>query len=66
MAENEAKEKIKSLIDYKFLLTLTEVAQLYGWNGDFIEISSFVEDLHRYNGIEIESLEPYKIEEDDQ
>ena len=41
MTENEAKEKIKSLIDYKFLSTLTEVARLYGWSGDFIEISSF-------------------------
>jgi len=66
MTENEAEEKIKSLINYDFLLTLTEVAKLYGWSGDFCEISSFVEELHKFNGIEIENLEPYEIEEDDQ
>ena len=34
-----------------FLEELRERARIYGWDGDFVEVLRFVEDLHREAGV---------------
>lgn len=60
MTFDESEDKIKKLLDKEFLDKLLEIGKLYGWNGDYIEISSFIEDLHEYHGIKKVDTEPYE------
>lgn len=57
------EEQLQQLVTPEFLATLLEVSKLYGWKGDYFEISNFVKDLHDIKGIEIINNEPYKIED---
>jgi hypothetical protein len=56
----EAAEKLKPLLTDEFLTTLTEAAKIYGWDGDYTEIASFVGNLHEAAGKEKPNLEPYE------
>lgn len=51
--------KLKALIDRKFLETLKEVAKIYGYDGDYIEISRFVEYLFVIGHVELPDMKPY-------
>ena len=62
MTELIKKEQLEKLVTTEFLITLLEVSKLYGWDGDYFEISNFVEELHKIKGIENGIVEPYKIE----
>jgi len=62
MTEDIKNEQIKQLVTPEFLETLGEVAKLYGWSGDYVEISNFVESLYEIKNIKHISEEPYIIE----
>lgn len=64
MTEQEQQNKLKELLTEDFITKLIEVAKLYGWSGDAIEIAGFVEGLYYHaNGKPLETdLEPYEIE----
>lgn len=62
MTESEAEKRIEQLLTAEFLTTLTEIAKLYGWNGDYCEIGGFVEQLHMAKRLPIPDLEPYNLE----
>ena len=64
MTYGEAENRMKELCDEQFLTKLTEVARLYGWSGDYIEIAAFIEKLYGLKGIQNPVLEPYELEED--
>jgi 23S rRNA A1618 N6-methylase RlmF len=51
VADEERESKLKELCDEQFLAKLTEVAKLYGWDGDYVEIARFVEHLHAFNNL---------------
>jgi len=57
-------DRLKPHLTPEFLSTLAEVARIYGWEGDYQEIGQFVENLHRYAGVEPPDLEPYTCEGD--
>jgi hypothetical protein len=57
--------KIKLLIDRKFLDTLKEVSKLYGYDGDYIAISEFVQYLFVLGHVELPDLKPYESDIDD-
>ena len=61
MTFDESEDKIKELLDKEFLDKLLEIGKLFGWSGDYIEISNFIEELHRYHGINKVDTEPYDI-----
>jgi hypothetical protein len=63
MTYEQAEEKIKQLADKEFLAKLVEIAKLYGWHGDYIEIGEFVSELHRYGEMPVPDLEPYRLTE---
>jgi hypothetical protein len=54
------EEKIKKLLNKEFLDNLLEIGKLYGWTGDYYEISEFIERLHNIYGIKNVDTEPYK------
>ena len=62
MTEETRKEQLEKLVTPEFLTTLLEVSKLYGWSGDYVEISRFVEELHGIKGIKIGEVECYEIE----
>ena len=59
------KQRIIELIDDDFLNTLSEVVSLYGWTGDYIEVSDFVATLHKYKNKEYTPLEIHETEEEE-
>lgn len=62
MTYTEAENKIKELLDNEFLDKLLEIGKLYGWSGDYVEIGSFIEQLHMYHGIENVDTKPYDLD----
>jgi hypothetical protein len=64
MTYTEAETKIKELLDKEFLDKLLEIGKLYGWSGDYVEIGSFIEELHRLGGIDNVDTEPYQLHGD--
>lgn len=58
-------EKIGKLLDDEFLEKLVEIARIYGWSGDYIEIGQFIIYLHKIAGINIshKDIEPYEEDE---
>ena len=48
-----------------FLEKLVEEAKIFGWDGDYIEISAFVKAVHLKYGIEVPDLEPYPYDDED-
>lgn len=64
MTYSEASKRINELLDKEFLAKLVEVGKLYGWSGDYAEISGFIRELHGYVGIENVDTEPYGLEND--
>ena len=58
-------EKIGRLLDYEFLNKLVEIARIYGWSGDYMEIGEFIMYLHKIAGIKIthKDIEPYEYDE---
>tara|TARA_R110000772_G_scaffold53717_3_gene122793 strand:+ start:685 stop:888 length:204 start_codon:yes stop_codon:yes gene_type:complete len=66
MKNKEREDKIKALLDEEFLVRLTEIARLYGWRADFIEVASFIEDLYEEAEIELPELQPYDIDFSDE
>ena len=63
MTEKESEQKYKEICTPEFLEKLVEISRMYGWEGDYIEIQVFVEDMHRYGGVELPILEPYEIDD---
>jgi len=63
LTESERESKIIELCDKDFLDKLTEVAKLYGWAGDYVEIDSFIRYLCLYTDTPIPDLEPYEYRE---
>lgn len=61
--QNEIDDKIRELCDDEFLSKLCEVARLYGWLGDYIEIAYFVQGLHSEVGKDCPNIEPYETRE---
>lgn len=59
----EADEKVKSLLTQEFLETLTEIAKIYGWSGDYSEIYSFIEWLYKFTNLPLPDLNPYDLTE---
>ena len=47
------EKKFSEIPSAAFLEELLERARRYGWNGDYIEVARFVEDLHREAGIKL-------------
>ena len=58
-------EKIGKLLDDEFLKKLVEIARIYGWSGDYMEIGQFIMYLHEIVGINIshKDIEPYEEDE---
>lgn len=44
-----------------FLRWLTQHARTYGWEGDYVEIKSFVEYCHHDADMPVPDLEPYPV-----
>lgn len=63
MTYNEADAKIKAIVDKPFLDKLSEVAKLYGWRGDYIEVGTFVQNLYEELNLEAPDLQPYELTE---
>jgi hypothetical protein len=63
-AEYENKERtLKPLLQRPgFLTTLTEAAKMFGWDGDYIEVESFVKYCFDLAGLPRPDLTPYDIE----
>ena len=61
ITEKEKQNKIALLCDDCFLSKLTEVAKLYGWDGDYVEVVEFVRYLHISLNKEIPNLDEYEI-----
>jgi hypothetical protein len=50
----------EALCTDEFLASLVTVAKCYGWTGNYLEISKFVEWCYKKGGKELpENLEPY-------
>jgi hypothetical protein len=54
------EDKIKALLNREFLDKLLEIGKLYGWSGDYHEISEFIKHLHKLYGIDEVDTEPYE------
>ena len=65
MTTKEAEDKIRGLLDDDFLSRLLEIGRLYGWKGDYIEIASFIEDLHRFHEIDKIDTTIYDVWDDE-
>lgn len=52
------------MTELEFLDTLTELAKVYGWEGDYIEIHSFLEWAHKQYCIKPPDLECYHPEDE--
>jgi len=63
ITEKERQDKIALLCDDEFLIKLTEVAKLYGWHGDYVEIAEFVSNLYIARDKEVPNLDEYEIKE---
>jgi hypothetical protein len=52
-------------LDDEFLKKLVEIARIYGWSGDYMEIGQFIMYLHKIAGINIshKDIEPYEDDE---
>ena len=57
-SEKEIKERIRQLATDEFLSALSEIAKLYGWEGDYGEVSLFVEYVYKIKGIPMPDLTP--------
>lgn len=55
--------RLRALLTPEFLATLAEVAKLYGWAGDYFELSKFVRECYAIAGIVPPNLDPYGPEE---
>lgn len=62
MKEADRDARLKVLLTPQFLEVLSEVARLYGWTGDYVEVRRFVEDVHEEVGLEYPDLEAIEIE----
>ncbi len=58
----EKESRLESILTKEFLSNLVEVARIYGWSGDYIEIERFIMSLHYYKDIDIklEDINPYQ------
>lgn len=63
MTQEERAIKVKSIITDDFLNQLTEIAKLYGWQGDYTEIIDFVRNCHGVVNRQAPDLTPYEIED---
>jgi hypothetical protein len=65
MGEEEMQRRLEYILTKEFLTNLVEVARIYGWSGDYIEIEDFIMSLHYYKNIDIklEDIMPYKSNE---
>jgi hypothetical protein len=64
MTYSEAENRIIELLDKEFLARLLEISKLYGWNGDYVEIGSFIRELHESFGIDNADITPYDLDND--
>jgi len=64
MTYTEAHTKTRELLDEGFLNKLVELARLYGWSGDYIEIDYFIRELYGYTELPLPDLTPYELDED--
>lgn len=56
--EQAAVNDLRPLLTPEFLATLRRAAEVHGWNGDFNETARFVEELHRWAGVQEPTLQP--------
>ena len=58
-------DKVDKLATNEFLKSLTTIAKLYGWYGDYIEVREFVEWIYDAKKIEEPNLAPYEMDDFD-
>jgi hypothetical protein len=63
LSAEEVIEKMNRLLDDTFLEKLAEVARLYGWEGDYVEIQEFVRSLYFLQKKKIPDLTPYEMKD---
>ena len=65
LTPEEIVERVKKLTTYDFLSSLTEIAKIYGWSGDYQEVGDFIAWIYETNNIEEPDLEPYEKDNSD-
>jgi hypothetical protein len=65
LTESQVFEKVDDLATEEFLSSLVTIARLYGWEGDYIEVRSFLSWIYRAVEAIEPDLEPYEMDEFD-
>jgi len=68
MKRHEAIARLKLKLDKNFLVKLREAARVTGWDNDYVEVESFVNDCFEIAGarqLEQHELAPYEYEDED-
>jgi len=60
--EEERLKKLEPQLTGEFLSVLAELARNYGWSGDYVEVSTFIEWCYEKADRTPPDLEPYPFE----
>lgn len=48
-----------------FLTKLVDIARIYGWSGDYIEVENFIEFTYNARGLKMPDVTPYESDVND-
>ena len=65
LTQEESVERIRKIATDEFLSTLTDIAKIYGWTSDYIEVQEFVLWIYRQKRKAIPDMSPYELDDND-